>query len=129
MSRLIDADAEIAKIEEEIQRSRKAIERWQSRQLEGNSLYDIDAKIRRLQNNITDCRREIRILRSYETAYDVDKVVEQIEALKEKEICEDVDCYYDCKYLGICFDGEMGYKIALDKAIKIAKGGETNAET
>ena len=61
--RLIDADAEITKIEEEIQRLRKAIERWQSRQLEGSTLYDTDEKIQELQNNITDCRMEIRIFK------------------------------------------------------------------
>lgn len=36
--RLIDADAEIEKIEEEIRQSRKAIRKWQLRQLEGSSL-------------------------------------------------------------------------------------------
>lgn len=84
--RLIDADAEIEKIEEEIRQSRKAIEKWQLRQLEGSSLYDIDAKIRELQNNITDCKREIRMLRSYTTAYDVDKVIEKLKQRKQKAL-------------------------------------------
>ena len=44
--RLIDADAEIKKIEEEIERSYKAIDRWRSGGMPGSSLYDIDAKVR-----------------------------------------------------------------------------------
>lgn len=46
--RLIDADAEIKKIEEEIERSCKAIDRWRSGGMPGSSLYDIDAKVRQI---------------------------------------------------------------------------------
>ena len=58
------------------------------------------------------------------TAYDVDEVVKQIEDVREKECvaCTDTDCGY-CKYSKECWDGEMGDKLALDKAIEIAKGG------
>lgn len=47
--RLIDADAEIKKIEEEIKRSYKAIDRWRSGGMPGSSLYDIDEKVRRIE--------------------------------------------------------------------------------
>lgn len=47
--RLIDADAEIKEIEEEIKRSYKAIDRWRSREMPGSSLYDIDAKVRQIK--------------------------------------------------------------------------------
>ena len=47
--RLSDADAEIKKIEEEIKRSYKAIDRWRSGGMPGSSLYDIDEKVRRIK--------------------------------------------------------------------------------
>lgn len=76
--RLIDADAEIKKIEEEIKRSYKAIDRWRSRGMPGSSLYDIDAKVQQIKNNIADCKREIRMLKSYTTAYNPEKVAEEM---------------------------------------------------
>lgn len=54
--RLIDADAEIKKIEEEIQRAEEIKEQWKLRGIPDNSLYDIDKKIRQLERNITDCK-------------------------------------------------------------------------
>lgn len=77
--RLIDADAEIKKIEEEIKRSYKAIDRWRSRRMPGSSLYDIDAKVRQIKNNIADCKREIHMLKSYATAYDPEAIVKKLE--------------------------------------------------
>ena len=77
--RLIDADAEIKKIEEEIERSYKAIDRWRSRRMPGSSLYDIDAKVRQIKNNIADCKREIRMLKSYTTAYDPEAIAKKLE--------------------------------------------------
>ena len=62
--RLIDADAEIKKIEEEIKRSYKAIDRWRSGRMPGSSLYDIDEKVRRIKRNIEDCRIEIKMLKA-----------------------------------------------------------------
>lgn len=58
------------------------------------------------------------------TAFDVDKVVEQIESIKEKEYraCTDEQCGF-CDYFNDCWDGEMCDKLALDKAIEIVKGG------
>ena len=50
--------------------------------------------------------------------------MKQIEDVREKECvaCTDTDCGY-CKYFKECWDGEVGDKLALDKAIEIAKGG------
>lgn len=87
--RLIDADAEIKKIEEEIKRSYKAIDRWRSGRMPGSSLYDINTKIRKIKRNIMDCTREICMLKSYTTAYDVNKVLKRLEKA-EKECREEV---------------------------------------
>ena len=58
------------------------------------------------------------------TAFDVDKVVEQIESIKGKEqgACTDEQCE-NCKYFNDCWDGDMIDNLALDKAIEIVKGG------
>ena len=77
--RLIDADAEIKKIEEEIKRSDKAIARWRSGGMPGSSLYDIDEKVRRIKRNIENCRIEIKILKSYTTAYNPEAIVKKLE--------------------------------------------------
>lgn len=109
MSRLIDADAEIARIEEEIMKLTKAIVRWQARKFEESTLYDIDAKIQELQNNRTNCRVEIRTLRNYETAFDVEKVVEQLNELLEEKTTDSGDDWYTAE--------------CLSKAIEIVKRG------
>lgn len=62
------------------------------------------------------------------TAYDVDKVVEQIESIKGKTqgACTDEQCEF-CNYSRDCCDGERNDELALDKAIEIVKGGGVNA--
>lgn len=111
--RLIDADAEIKKIEEEIQHAEKIIGQWRSRGIPGNSLYDIDKKIRKLERNITDCKIEIRILKSYTTAYDLDKVIEELK-----------DCTVEFELFGTCSD-----YVEVDHAIEIIKrGGGTDKD-
>lgn len=77
--RLIDADAEIKKIEEEIERSYKVIDRWRSGGMPDSSLYDIDEKVRRIKRNIEDCRIEIKMLKSYTTAYNPEAIVKKLE--------------------------------------------------
>lgn len=77
--RLIDADAEIKKIEEEIKRSYRAIDRWRSGEMPGSSLYDIDEKVRRIERNIENCRIEIKMLKSYTTAYNPEAIVKKLE--------------------------------------------------
>ena len=77
--RLIDADAEIKKIEEEIKRSYKAIDHWRAGGMPGSSLYDIDEKVRRIKRNIENCRIEIKMLKSYTTAYNPEAIVKKLE--------------------------------------------------
>lgn len=77
--RLIDADAEIKKIEEEIKRSYKAIDRWRSGEMPSSSLYDIDEKVRRIERNIENCRIEIKMLKSYTTAYNPEAIIKKLE--------------------------------------------------
>lgn len=77
--RLIDADAEIKKIEEEIKRSYKAIDCWRSGGMPDSSLYDVDEKVRRIKRNIEDCRIEIKMLKSYTTAYNPEAIVKKLE--------------------------------------------------
>lgn len=59
------------------------------------------------------------------TAFDADKVVEQLEDIKRKKYraCQDVICE-DCKYSEECCEGDESDKLALDMAIEIVKGGE-----
>nr|DAK83090.1 MAG TPA: Protein of unknown function (DUF2800) [Caudoviricetes sp.] len=71
------------------------------------------------------CLESIKeIIDEQPTAFDVDKVVEQIESIKEKEYraCTDAQCGF-CDYSNDCWDGEMCDKLALDKAIGLVKEG------
>ena len=56
------------------------------------------------------------------TAFDVEKAIGQIEAIKEKGACFDEQCK-QCKYLSHCWDGEESGSLAFDKAIEIVKRG------
>lgn len=121
--RLIDVDAEIARIEEEIMKLTKAIVKWQARKFEESTLYDIDAKIQELQNNRTNCRVEIRTLRNYKTAFDVEKVVKELEDLKMRyyfTIANTGDADKDYVYLNVAN--------AIDTAIEIVKRGGRDEE-
>lgn len=120
MSRLIDADAEIARIEEEIMKLTKAIVRWQARKFEESTLYDIDAKIQELQNNRTNCRVEIRTLRNYKTAFDVKKVIEQLN--KELELADEEKRRCTIENM-LQFDEAKGYARGMACAIEIVKRG------
>lgn len=57
------------------------------------------------------------------TAYDVDKVVDQLQEMKEEDACKNISCVL-CKYTAECMAGEMGEKVAIDRAIAIVQGGE-----
>lgn len=45
----------------------------------GSSLYDIDEKVRRIKRNIENCRIEIKMLKSYTTAYNPEAIVKKLE--------------------------------------------------
>ena len=59
------------------------------------------------------------------TAYDTNKVIKRIESIKENGACAEEDCGH-CKYFKTCWDGEMSYRLALDKVIEIIKDGGRN---
>ncbi len=77
--RLIDADAEIVKIKQEIQRIESRIKEWEDNREDRCRYYVVDARIQQFHMNISDYRSEIKALESYRTAYDADKVVERID--------------------------------------------------
>ena len=47
--------------------------------MESDRSHDIDAKVRQIKNNIADCKREIRMLKSYTTAYNPEAIVKKLE--------------------------------------------------
>ena len=96
MSRLIDADELIKYIK----------------------IWGIGTSIMSDQKEFIDCVNE------QPTVFDVDKVVEQIESIKEKEqgACTDEQCGL-CNYFNDCWNSEMCDKLALDKAIELVKEG------
>lgn len=96
MSRLIDADELIKYIK----------------------IWEIGTSISSDQKEFIDCVNE------QPTAFDAEKVIRQIKSIKEKKdgACADVQCGL-CDYSNDCGEIDMSYKLALDKAIKIVKGG------
>ena len=58
---------------------------------------------------------------------DADKVVEQLQEMKEEDVCKNISCVL-CKYTAECMEGEMGEKVAIDKAIEIVEGASKNDE-
>ncbi len=110
--RLIDADAEIVKIEQEIQRIESRIKEWEDNMEDRSGCYDVDARIQQFRMNISDARSEIKLLEGYSTAYDVDRVVEHI---REVEICG--DCLNNKNTIGVCATFcDVGKKLEIIKA-------------
>jgi chromosome segregation ATPase len=116
--RLIDADAEIEKMSEEMTRAMAEIARWERRKTDADTtLYDIEAKIVQLQKNIVDCNKEIKILRLYNTAYDVEAVVKQLDE-KSFFVATSKEFYDNPQ------DGKnVSDVIEISDAIEIVKGG------
>lgn len=75
-------------------------------------------KLRTAQQTI----RAIGAINKIPTAFDVERAIGQIEAIKEKGACFDEQCK-QCKYLSHCWDGEESDSLAFDKAIEIVKRG------
>lgn len=80
--RLIDADAEIARIEHEIQRIDEKIERLKKLVMEEpfNTFHKFEKELEQCCKNKTDCKIEIATLKNYQTAYDVEKVIEELQS-------------------------------------------------
>ena len=64
------------------------------------------------------------IIKEQPTAYDVEKVVEQLEELKELDACDFDNCPVEDIH---CFDCTQ--KRMIERAIKIVKGGGIDAKT
>lgn len=63
----------------------------------------------------------VGLLDKQPTAFDTEKVVEQLEEVKGKA-CTGKECF-SCVYNDICCEGEMSERVAIDKAIDIVKKG------
>jgi chromosome segregation ATPase len=85
--RLIDADVEINKISAEIERYEAKLERLKTRRSQEphNTYHNWNNEINQVERNISEAKREIKILKAYPTAYDVDKVVDRLEKEKGEE--------------------------------------------
>ena len=95
-----------------------------SRLIDADDLIEY-IKIWEIGNSISSDQKEfIDCVNGQPTVFDVDKVVEQIESIKEKKdgVCIDVQCEL-CDYSNDCGEIDMSYKLALDKAIEIVRGG------
>lgn len=65
----------------------------------------------------------VDMIENQPTAFDTEKVVEQLEERKAYASgCFGVMCS-DCKYTEECHEGEKSYKVAFDSAIDIVKKG------
>lgn len=115
--RLIDADAEIAKIEQEIQRINERIKKLKERQKEEpfNKCHNFEKELAYCYRNRTHCKAEICALKSYSTAYDVDKVVEQIKCNSQN-----IALLYPDDQGG---DYEYADGIEVNRAVEIVRAG------
>lgn len=77
--RLIDADAEVTKIEQEIQRINDKIERLKNLIANEplNTIHDFADELEQCYRNKADCRAEIATIGNYQTVYDVNNVLRQ----------------------------------------------------
>lgn len=66
----------------------------------------------------------INKLKNIPTAYDINKVVEELEGIngliRGRKTCS------ECEYITYCFYGEQLHKVAIDKAIEIVKQGDVS---
>lgn len=83
-------------------------------------IWEIGTSISSDQKEFIDC------VNKQPTAFDVDKVIEQIGSIKEKEYtaCLGPECGY-CRYLSTCSYGGKVDKLALERAVEIVKEGGT----
>ena len=72
--RLIDAEAEIERIEKEIEGITAKIDEWERNRKDREGYHDVDAEIAQYRANITDCKAEIASLRNYQTVDAVEAV-------------------------------------------------------
>lgn len=93
--RLIDADKEIEKLEKKIESLKEELDF-----VIRNYPNKIN-KIKRLQDNIHNYKYFISLLSSFETAYDLDKLIDGLNEILKDEISQPVaDCVYECVQQG-----------------------------
>lgn len=91
-------------------------------------LIDAEVLIEQLREADRKCSNDIikaciGLVQTQYTAYDVEKVVEGLEEVKEAVSgCFGTMCS-ECKYTKKCYTGELSYKVAIDNAISIVKRG------
>ena len=88
----------------------------------GSSLYDIDEKVRRIEKNIENCRIEIKMLKSYTTAYNPEAIVKKREGKIEYAGRLMVEKPAD-KLDEIANNTAEDYIQAYTEAIELVKGG------
>lgn len=91
----------------------------------GSSLYDINARVRWIKSNIADCKREIRMLKSYTTAYNPEAIVKKLEDKIEYAGRLMVEKPAD-KLDEIANNTAEDYIQAYTEAIELVKGGGTD---
>lgn len=79
--------------------------------------------------DIEDCKEcenyicDFRDIQEQPIAYDIDKVVEELKELKNKDVCNDLDCDA-CLYKNICgVEADQSSKLKLDKVIETVEQG------
>ena len=75
----------------------------------------------KVEVSVLQLKRFINKLKNIQTAYSVDKVVEELEEIKGLA-CDGKSCS-ECEYTSYCLEGEQSEKVAIDKAIEIVKQG------
>lgn len=93
--RLIDIDKEIKKLEKEIESLKEELDF-----VIRNDPNKIN-RIKYLQDNISNYKYFISLLNSFETAYDLNKLMDGLNEILKDEISQPVaDCVYECVQQG-----------------------------
>jgi len=93
--RLIDIDKEIEKLEKEIESLKEELDF-----VIRNDPNKIN-RIKYLQDNISNYKYFISLLNSFETAYDLNKLMDGLNEILKDEISQTVaDCVYECVQQG-----------------------------
>lgn len=80
-------------------------------------------KIRGIVPGSQDVDFIVRLIDNQPTAYDIDKVVEELKELRKKDVCDYLDCNV-CLYTDKCSaETDQSNNIKWDKAIEIVKQG------
>ena len=93
--RLVDIDKEIEKLEKNIESLKEELE------FVIRNYPNKTNRIKYLQDNIHNYKYFISLLNSFETAYDLDKLMDGLNEILRDEISQPVaDCVYECVQQG-----------------------------